>query len=518
MKNSTMSPVLDAPAHPSQRVLVWVDHHRWWLLAAVLALYAAGINGQWRIGSDSAVHVSIARSLAQTGRFVHPTGREAEVHPGLAYLIAANFRVFGEERGLTAVNVVMPLIGLAGVALTFVLVRLHCDRPTAVLVALMVTVAKTHYRNSFAVLTDMPFAVGGLTVLVGIELLFRRATLGRAAGAAMVVAGLLVMAAFRSVFATFIAALLATLLWQAVVQRGRRRWLALAGAMIGAGAAAGIWRWVGAVTDENVIRGSLVDDPVGTLTTAVTVTVPKLIGEIATEAVIAIDWGWAVGVPVSLFIVINGLLLVRTRVLWGVLVAVFSLQWSLFLVTERYLLPILPLLALGWWRGSVWLSRRVGGGAVLAVMLALFVVPNLYKVSMFLVDQRRTPFLAYFHRGRYEPWERASAWVRQHTPRDTVIVMDEERSAEVMAMADRVAVHFRRLETYTAGGAAAVMIEPIESRAHRQLERRGWAIGDVLYAFEDRTGTTWTVRQLVRAAAEEHGEDRAAEQIQVEPD
>jgi hypothetical protein len=490
--------VLDAPPQASQRLLAWADRHRWWLCAGALLLYVAAFNGQWRIGKDSAVHVAIARAIVAGEGFVHPTGREIEVNPGLAYLIAGAFAALGEARGMAAVNAAITLIGLGGLGLTFVLVRMRFDRPTAVVVTFMLAVAKTWFRNSFFLLTDIPFAVGGLATLVGIEVVARRrGGWDVVRGGGLIVAGIVVMAAFRSVFVTFMAGLIVALAWQALMLRGRWRGLAIGGGVLVALVIAGMWRSLGGVsTDEDVILTALRDNFAATLTEAATRTVPKFVGEIATEAVIGIDWGWVVGIPISVFILVSGLMLARVRVLWGVLVAVFSLQWSLFLVTERYLLPILPLLALGWWRGSVWLSVRAGRGWVLGVMMGLFLLPNLYKAGSFIVDQRRTPFVEHYMRGRYAPWQAAATWIRQHTPRDCVIVMDDAHSAEVMVMADRPAIVFRRLDEYAAAGTTVVMIEPIEDRARHQLVRRGWTLGEVVWSEVDRHGVTWQVRRL----------------------
>src|SRR4051794_2931002 len=48
----------------ADRLLIYVDRLRYWLLGFTLLALCAGFNGQWRPEPDSALYLTIGRSLA----------------------------------------------------------------------------------------------------------------------------------------------------------------------------------------------------------------------------------------------------------------------------------------------------------------------------------------------------------------------------------------------------------------------------------------------------------------------
>src|SRR5271154_4161022 len=48
----------------SDWLLVWADRYRRWVMLAILGIYLAGFNGQWRLEPDSALYLSIGQNLA----------------------------------------------------------------------------------------------------------------------------------------------------------------------------------------------------------------------------------------------------------------------------------------------------------------------------------------------------------------------------------------------------------------------------------------------------------------------
>src|SRR5688572_3229017 len=156
-------------AHPgtpplSARLLGWADAHRFWILAAVVVLYAVSFTGRWRVAPDSALSMSLGRSLAEGAGFVYHGEPHKWVEPGLPWVIAASFRLFGPE-SYRALNVFVLACGAACLALAYALFKLHLGRPAAVLLTALLAVCETFYRYSYQVVTDLPFLVGMLAAL-----------------------------------------------------------------------------------------------------------------------------------------------------------------------------------------------------------------------------------------------------------------------------------------------------------------------------------------------------------------
>ncbi|HEX7010663.1 MAG TPA: glycosyltransferase family 39 protein [Phycisphaeraceae bacterium] len=421
-------------APPLASWLRWCDRYRWGLLAAVLLLYLLGFNGQWRIGPDSAEHVVVAQHLAAGQGYTHPTGHQRFINPGLSYLTAATFRWFGPDQFLP-IHILMLLMGLGALGLTYTLIRLRFDRPTAVAVTCMLAIAEKFYRYAFQVLTDMPFLIGALLFLVGHELIARRGRGAVASGLALMAAGTAVMALFRSVVLTFLAAVVLAL--AASIVRGPRRLRSAGVAMVVLLALLAVRAadprlsaFHQTVDDEaRVLR--VVSDLgrfAATLAHAAYRTGPKLLTETLAEAVFGLDLSPVLSLPLALVLIGVGLALVRVRLLWGCIAGVFLMQWLMFIATDRYVLVLLPLLALGWWRAMGWADTRLPGRwapCVVIAMLVLWITPNLIRVGAFIREQRQVPFLASYEEGKYVALEALAQQILQHAgPNDYVIAAD----------------------------------------------------------------------------------------------
>ena len=93
------------------KLLNWVDVHRRKLLAALLVLYALGFNGQWRMEPDSALYLTIGRNLAEGRGYTYHGEHHHLAYPGLPWLFAANFKLFGAGTLLPA-HALLLLCGL----------------------------------------------------------------------------------------------------------------------------------------------------------------------------------------------------------------------------------------------------------------------------------------------------------------------------------------------------------------------------------------------------------------------
>jgi hypothetical protein len=147
-----------------------------------------------------------------------------------------------------------------------------------------------------------------------------------------------------------------------------------------------------------------------------------------------------VDLTLTVLIIVTGVLLVRRRVLWGVLVGIFFVQWSIFYPDQRYFLPILPLLMLAWWDTSLWLARRLPRpGLTLAASVLFLALMNFGRCLGFVLEQRGAPFLRYYLKGRYESLPEAAAQAKAQLPGNAVILCAEQ-FAEPMS-------YFSRLRT-----------------------------------------------------------------------
>src|SRR5256885_16682902 len=78
-------------ARASDLLLAWADRRRYWLFAAVIVVYLAGFNAQWRLEPDSALYLSIGRNLAEgQGYTFHGTPHRL-AYPGLPLIIPGIF-------------------------------------------------------------------------------------------------------------------------------------------------------------------------------------------------------------------------------------------------------------------------------------------------------------------------------------------------------------------------------------------------------------------------------------------
>lgn len=370
----------------------------------IAALFIAGFNGQWRIGPDSAVHVTVARSLADGNGYTHPTGLQDTINPGLAYLTAATFDLFGTKRFI-AIDAVMLLCSVVVLTLTYWVVRLRFDRPTAVLVVCMLGFNETFYRYGYQVLTDMPFLLGLMLMLLGNELLNRRGA-GRGVGVMLVVVSVGVMAAFRSVVLTVLAAGVLLAAYRVTRGPGWARYFVATSVVVCVLLMMRLMTGgVSLMRDESRVVGLIGGQPLGvTLHRVFLENGPTILTEHLPEAMFGVDFGAIASAPLGLLAVVLGLALFKVRPLWGLLVALFLAQWLVFVTTQRYVLVVMPLLALSWWRLGPWLEKRLKPGAaswVVTGLLVLWFAPNLVRVGAFIVEQRSRPFLQTYDDGHY---------------------------------------------------------------------------------------------------------------------
>ena len=385
-------------------LLARLDRYRWWLLPVGLLLFAAGFNGQWRITPDSAFHAALARDL-----YASADASRISDAPGLALWMAGALEVTGGQSFWPAI-LAMGLLGPATLGVIFLWVRSFAGRPTAIAVACLLACNVTFYRYFFYLLTDAPFVFGVALVLLGYEWADRPGR-RRWLGWALLGAGLVVAAAFRSVAAVVLLGVELALLWRVV--RGPRRLGAASLGLVIAGLAL-----IGRLFDPRLdhplqfnadeqrfleLTGTHL---VWTLRQVVSPThLPQMVADALPEATIGIELALPAGAILSAFVLVLVLRLFRHRVLWGVIPLLFIAQILLSRAAlTRYLLPIVPLLTLAWWLGARWLAARLPrpwGSWCFAAMLVVWLGTNGVRIGDFILEQRAVPFAASYQEGRY---------------------------------------------------------------------------------------------------------------------
>lgn len=477
----------------TEKLLRAADTHRHVLLIAVTILYLVGFNGQWHAGTDSAMHLLVAENLAAGQGYIHPTGHERNISPGLSYLTAATFKIFG-HRNLVPMHVIMLGLGLAALALTYTLARMTLDRPRAVVAVLLLAVAEGFYRYAFAILTDMPFLVGLLLFLVGWELV-RRDGWRPAAGMAVLLLGVLMMAAFRSVVLAVLAAAGLAMLVHIVRGPHRGRYIALAAAAVLAvlamrGADPRTASLGETIRDENKALQMLLERLPETLERAVTRNGPELLTENLAEGVMGVDFGPYLSLPLGIAVLAAGFSVFRIRLLWGLLVLVFLLQWLLLVLEERYLLVLLPLLAVGWWRLATGAERRLPpkwGRAAAVVLLVFWMVPNMIMLGRFAFEQHRSPFLASYEDGRYEQVKLMGQTLAAHVDEGDLVISEDAQpmmwySGRQVVEADYLLVAGKRRITHRRLGEfdRLWMVTPLKKQLNWKLPRLGVQVGQTV--------------------------------------
>jgi hypothetical protein len=423
-----------------------VDRHRRWICVLTVLLYIAGFNGQWRVDRDGALYVALGAAMARGEGYTYQGEAHHWVEPGLPWLVDGSFRLFGPDI-FWPLTVAMLAMGLASLWLAYRLFLLHADRTTAVWMLALLAIAATVYRYAFCILTDTPFFLGVMVFLLAYEYLVRSRDRGPRWYLWPILAlATLWMVAFRPVAIVFIASVVTASAWHMAVaiwskmkgRGGERNWvrhLAVAVLVVGSFFA---FRLIdprrtpnqsASVPEE--MAGSLLTHPIKTIERTATVLAPMMFEEIIADGFFGVRLGPGITSVISLGILVAGIWLVRRRPLWGIFVAASVAQMLIFLPRERYLLPLLPLLIYGSWRGLCAIERRIRrpwGEYVLIGFLVIFIVPNVAMTTKMIIEQREIPFLDTFNKGQPKAIiDLGRAAGRAMTDDDLLISDQEER-------------------------------------------------------------------------------------------
>ncbi|MDX1565053.1 MAG: glycosyltransferase family 39 protein, partial [Phycisphaeraceae bacterium] len=455
---ASVEPNRSASAAPEAGpVLRWVERKRWWIFAAIVLWWIFGFNGQWRVGADSVFHATVARNLIEGKGFTHGPFHPVNVQPGLPYLIAGGYLLTDTETIWPAIAAVFAM-GLGVLVVVFHWAKLAFGRPVAVVVTAMVGMNSLLMEFSYSVLTDVPFLLGFMLLLLGLERL--RTSHGRTAlSVGFLAAGVVVMGLFRSAVIVVVAAAAVGAVGWALKKQNRPHLKWVLGCL--GGGAVGLL--VVRLADPHQ-HGLLHPDEAQALRTLASnlphqlpVALPQNILIFVQEALPSASVGMQLGAVAgwATFCVIfvpHAVVLVRRRPLWALLYAAVSVPFLLFFIAPRHLLPLTPILAAGWWMLGAEARRRWprAGLGILACLLVIWFSLNFLRGGDLILYQRQKPFAEKYKDGRPAVLMDLGRTLRDKTESDAVLIMLRPGVEAVAFTARRDGISDQRLRAHPA--------------------------------------------------------------------
>ena len=412
------------------------DRLRWGLFLLILLAYLMGFNGQWRINEDSALYLTLARNVASGDGYKLEGQPHDAVEPAGPYLFAGLMRAAGNH-AIPHIQLAILLMSIVALAMVYALVRLRFDRPHAV--TLVVLLAATHlfYQHAFYVTTELPFLLGMLAFLIGYERLWRTPDRWTWTNWLLMAAGLMVMLTARPAAITFLVAMGLTALW--FIIRGPHRLSHIMIAVMAVACFAGFKAidprrptLAEPVAAEARIFDLFARKPAGLIEQIFTDRLPALFEHATPMSLTSTALGVGFSSLFTLAIIVACVLLTRKRALWGVWLLATFVQMIVLYPHQRYFVPILPLLLVAVWAGMVRLCRAIAepwSGVSAASVLALLMGWNIARISMLIIEQRSTPFLAHYEDGRFETLQAMANHVRDAVPKADALVLASDPRA-----------------------------------------------------------------------------------------
>ena len=424
-------------------VLGAADRYRHVLLAATGLLYLLAFNGQWLIEPDSALYLTLARNIARGDGYVYHGLAHNVVYPGLPYSLAALFRLIPSQ-AIVGCDLLILICGWAALALTYRLMLLAYDRPTAVVVTVLTGLAHEYFRYCYEIMPEMPFLAGVMAVLAGHEALTLADRPARWWDWAIFAAGVVIVINTRPMMMPLLGLWVVATAWNS----GRLRRGVATPVVLGVVALMLIFFWyeprhpftTTTVSYERIAVREIVHLP-GRWRQVLT-NLKDLLGKSAVRAVLGtpLEYPLLSGL-FSAAILGAGIALGRVRPLWGMWVAATVAKLALFYSHDRYLVPVLPLLMFGWWRFMCRVSIRLPGlwgNGVFAILLAATVVPNIAETGVIVVQQHLQPFITHYRDGRLAGMAAMAGELDRRTGAGDLILAPPETSRALTFLSDRI--------------------------------------------------------------------------------
>lgn len=423
------------------------DRWRYVTFLLLVLFYLIGYNTGWRMQPDSAFYLEIGRNIQQGQGFTYHGEINRLAYPGLPRLLAV-FHAWFPDSVIPAANVLMLVLSLVALAATYRLITRAVSRPKAIIVTFFFVLSVPFIKQSYTILTDIPFYLGVCACLLGFEcfgvlvggkdLLAKRSRGDRIGGLLLIAGGLMLAALMRPMVLPFVLAILATAVFEALRHRALRALWVAAGLLLVLG--------VVYIAFDPRRSGSGLDQYEKQLLAsfynlggwARHIVAPNIL-EFTHDVLPATFFGYSLSVYGDILLTAGLLVLAvhiaRTRVLWMLWVfAVFATMMGV-VAQDRYLLPVLPMLILVWWQLAQWLAQRFPGrkGNLLALTCYLLLWPAAGRgIATVWLEQVHPSFLQYYRDGKYQPVVAAAELVRLHVgPQDIVIA--NEHSGRIIS-------------------------------------------------------------------------------------
>jgi 4-amino-4-deoxy-L-arabinose transferase-like glycosyltransferase len=338
---------------------------RWHLLAVAVGLavtYLFGVSNAWWPKPDSALYLSLGRSLARGEGFTVFGQPCTDVAPGLPAILAGLQLAFGP--GLFAANLFMALCGLGTAAMTYLTLARLSDRRTAFLVALATGLSYSLFSSSHTILTDAAFALAFWAMLYSAVRYLSGSWLWLGVAAALAAVGV----AIRPPGLTVLVPAAVGLMLHCPAGVRRRRAFAAGGALLGlmlAGALGFLMLALMMSAHNPLYLRSLLDRAdigwnLPALTCNALLSMPEGMAELLTSQ----SGFLALSVPIMLLCGVGVCTLWRRgQRLLPVLAVLAPLPLAIFgeraLTRSRYLLPLLPVYLHISLVGLLWVARKL---------------------------------------------------------------------------------------------------------------------------------------------------------------
>jgi hypothetical protein len=457
------TPAASPPAPPNEQILRdpnwaqryadFTDRHRKPLLIILFLFLLCGFNGQWHLGPDSGLYLSLGQNLANGRGYTYHGLPHGMVYPGLPYALATLFKIFHSQNAvIAAADALMLACGLGVLAATYRLVDLAFNRPSAVIVTLGVGITREFYRYCFEILTDMPFLLGVMMFLAGQEAIFQSIDQHhrkiRWFDWTLLIVGLIIAITTRPTMIGLLTVWIVSMIWTAIRKKNLRP-IALITTIVIAALIALFIRFdprhaVNAIRSESY-ETTVLNDLTSNLQHRLSVDVPAnfvdLFALSAARSAFGMPLGtWWINAIFGSIILAASLALIRKRLLWALWIAVTLAILILIQSHDRYMLEILPLLVLGWWRLMLTMNRllpRKLGNAIFILMLILGTLPNMVQSGAIALHQRLISFSPQFRDPEFQVAIPLAQDLKKFTTPDEIIFCPIKLSRILTFLANR---------------------------------------------------------------------------------
>jgi hypothetical protein len=469
----------------SELVLERADRLRYLSFALLAVALILGFNGQWRIQPDSGLYLALGKNLALGRGYMYRGEPQQLAYPGLPVALSVLYRGFPNHY-IVAADAFIFLSAVAALLLTYRLVYMVMDRPTAVLITFGLGFTHLFFRYAFEILTDMPFLAAVMAVLAAHEGIFSARTPRHPRRLfwqwVLLIAGLLAGISLRPTMLAFLAADVAAILWIAI-QRGK--WLAACAGVAIAVLAFALFVWFDPrPSSGGLFSGVYEQSALAAFREAFqghlgifTRNFQDLLGFTAARSLMGMPLGWTwLNVIFGTTILASGVALVKTRPLWGLWIVSTILMLLFVISLDRYVLQVLPLLILGWWRTQRFLCIRLPhpwGNTVFSILLVVGATMNTIQVCNMILRQHDHPFYSLYRDGKFSGLVEIAAKVPSYSRPDDVVIVPTEFSRPFTFLADRRTYEPLDRVIPSGPGNLLVVLDPTDSNFLSWLNRLG---------------------------------------------